>query len=193
MATIRSGEQPALLVVDVQQGVVAQAWERDRVVARVAFAVERARAAGVPVFWVQHESDELERGSEAWRWVPELQPRDGEAAIHKRFNSAFEQTELEARLAALGATHLVLAGAASNWCIRATAYAALERGYDLTLLGDAHTTPDLDLGAGRVVAARDVIDELNAVMRWIAYPGRRNRVLGAEALDFGRPAPALAG
>lgn len=188
MATIRSGEQPALLVIDVQQGVVERACERERVVACVAMAVERARAAGVPVLWVQHESDDLVRGTDAWRWVPELQPASGEALIHKRFNSAFEQTDLEPRLAALGATHLVVAGAASNWCIRATAYAALERGYDLTLVADAHTTPDLALGPGRVVAARDVIDELNAVVRWLEYPGRRNRVEPAAAVDFGRTA-----
>lgn len=189
MATVRSGEQAALLVVDVQCGVVGEAFARDRVVGRVALAVERARAAGVPVLWVQHESEELERGSEAWRWVPELQPRDGEAAIHKRFNSAFEQTGLEAQLAALGVTHLVLAGAASNWCIRATAYAALERGYDLTLVADAHTTPDLALADGRVLAGGDIVDELNAVMRWLSYPGRSNRVVSAAELDFAAAAP----
>jgi hypothetical protein len=78
--------------------------------------------------------------------VPELVPAQGEPLLHKHFNSSFEQTSLEEELAKLGATHVVLAGAATNWCIRATAYGALERGYDLTLVKDAHTTETMELG-----------------------------------------------
>jgi nicotinamidase-related amidase len=132
MATIREGHRPVLLVVDVQVGVVAQAWEAPRVVANVARAVERARERGVPVVWVQHRNEELKPDSPEWQWVPELTPAPGETLIHKRFNSAFEQTTLPDELEKLGATHIVLAGAATNWCIRATAYGALDRGYDLT-------------------------------------------------------------
>ncbi len=186
MATIRPGHQPVLIVVDVQRGVVASAWERDRVVANVAQSVERARAAGVPVMWVQHHDEQLVQGSEAWQWVPELVPGDGEPAVHKSFNSAFEQTTLDALLAERGVTHVVLAGAASNWCIRATAYGALDRGYDLTLVADAHTTEDMDFGNGRVIAARDIVDELNVAMRWLMVPGRHNGVARAAELDFGR-------
>ncbi len=127
MATVREGNVKVLLVVDVQVGVMADAWEAPRAVARVAAAVQRARAAGTPVLWVQHTSDhELPTGSAAWQWVPELRPGDGETRVHKRYNSSFEDTTLDAELARLGASHVVLAGAASTRCIRATAYAALE-------------------------------------------------------------------
>ena len=121
------GPNAALLVVDVQTGVVAEAWERDRVVANVALAVDRARAAGLAVIWVQHEDDELQPGTAAWQWVPELQPLPSEACVAKQFNSAFEGTPLLPLLDQAGVSRLYLAGAASNWCIRATAYGALER------------------------------------------------------------------
>lgn len=172
----RAGSSSVLLVVDVQVGVVAHAWEGDRVVGNVALAVRRAREAGVPVVWIQHDDDQLKRGSPEWEWVPQLRPADGEPRIYKQFNSAFEATELAALLDQLEVSRIFLAGAATNWCIRATAYGALERGYDLTLLGDAHTTEDMELGPGRVVEARVAVDDLNTAMRWLSYPGRTNAV-----------------
>ena len=108
-------------------------------------------------------------------------------AIHKHFNSAFEQTSLDAELAKRGATHIALAGAATNWCIRATAYGALDRGYDLTLVKDAHTTGSIDLGNGRKIEATNVIDELNVAMTWVSYPGRTSGCAKAEEIDFAAP------
>jgi nicotinamidase-related amidase len=141
----------------------------------------------VPVIWVQHADDDLIRGSPAWEWVPELTPADGELRVHKRFNSAFEQTDLERQLAALGATHVVLAGAATNWCIRATAYGALDRGYDVTLVGDAHTTETMALPDGTTIEAASVVQDLNIAMTWLSYPGRRNGTASAETVDFATP------
>lgn len=187
MASIREGHRPALLVVDVQVGVLAQAWDAERVVGNVARAVARAREQRVPVVWVQHESDELPNGSPPWQWVPELRPERGEHLVPKRFNSSFEQTTLDNLLDDFGVTHVVLAGAASNWCIRATAHAALERGYDLTLLSDAHTTDTLDLGAGERIEASQVIDELNLAVTWLRYPGRRNGTSTADTIKFDSP------
>ena len=180
----RPGSKPALLVVDVQVNVVAEAFDRDRIIGNIALAVRRARQAGVPVIWVQHEDAELPRDTPGWQWVPELVPAAGEARVHKSHNSAFEDTPLLDLLDRDGVSRLYLAGAMSNWCIRATAYAALERGFDLTLIGDAHTTSDLDLGPDRVVPARSVIDDLNAAMRWLSYPGRKNAVGQAAELEF---------
>lgn len=184
MSTVRPGHRPVLLVVDVQVGVVAEAWETPRVVANVALAVKRAREAGVPVIWVQHEDGDLVRGTDPWQLVPELAPQEGEARIFKRFGSSFEQTDLEARLAAIGATHVILAGACTNWCIRATAYAALDRGYDLTLVKDAHTTLHTDLGEGRQIAAADIVTDLNITMTWLDYPGRKSATARAGEIAF---------
>jgi nicotinamidase-related amidase len=184
MASVRTGSKSVLMVVDVQVGVVAEAWQAPRVVANVARAVERARARHVPVIWVQHADEELVHGSPEWQWVPELVPAEGELRVHKHFNSAFEQTGLDHELERLDAARIVLAGAATNWCIRATAYAALERGYDLTLVSDAHTTGTMAFDDGTTIDAADVVRELNVAMRWLSYPGRTNGTATAEAVDF---------
>ena len=187
MATVREGHRPVMVVVDVQVGVMNDAWNAQRVIGNVAHVVERARSAAIPVIWVQHFNDELPQGSPQWQWVPELVPAEGEALIHKNFNSSFEQTSLEPELANLGATHIVLAGAATNWCIRATAYGALDRGYDLTLVRDAHTTETMRLDSGVTIDAENVIQELNIAMKWLEYPGRKNGTANAADVDFAVP------
>ncbi|MEK8050875.1 isochorismatase family protein [Ideonella sp. DXS22W] len=187
MASVRDGHRAVLLVVDAQVGVMAQAWEATRVIANMARAVDRARAQGVPVIWVQHANDELQPGTPAWQWVPELVPAAGETLIPKQYNSAFEDTPLEARLAELGATHLVLAGAATGWCIRATAYGALDRGYDLTLVSDAHSTDTLALPDGQRIEAEGVVRDLNTAITWLRYPGRANAAVPVAQLDFSGP------
>jgi nicotinamidase-related amidase len=184
MATVREGSKTVLVVVDVQVGVMNEAWDAGRVIQNIARTVERARSAAVPVMWVQHSSDELPTGSPQWQWVPELAPAADDVLIHKRFNSSFEQTALEAELARLGATHVVLAGAATNWCIRATAYGALDRGYDLTLVKDAHTTGSMQLEDGVTIEAANVVAELNIAMTWLEYPGRKNSAVSATEVSF---------
>ena len=108
----------------------------------------------------------------------------GRGAHLQAVQSAFEQTDTDDLLAWLGATHVVLAGAQTNWCIRASAYGALERGYDLTLVKDAHTTSDLDLCNGASIDAATVVRDLNVTMKWLEYPGRRNRIASAEDVEF---------
>ena len=184
MATVREGAKQVLLVVDMQVGVMAECAQASDVVAKAARAVERARAARVPVIWIQHTSAELPQGSPQWEWAPELVPAESEARIHKSYNSAFEETSLEKELAALGAAHIVLAGAQTNWCIRATAYGALERGYDLTLLRDAHGTQSLPLSDGAKVRAADIVHELNVAMAWLSYPGRKSASLAVDTFSF---------
>ena len=185
MATIRTGNRTVLLVVDFQVGVVAEAWDAPRVGANIAHAVARARAQGTPVIWVQHEDADMPRDTPAWQFVPELVPADGEFRVYKRHNSAFEGTPLEQELARLGATRIVLAGAATTWCIRSAAYAALERGYDLALLSDAHTTGAIPRGDGTQVDARGIVDDLNVAMTWVDYPGRTAQTATAAEVAFG--------
>ena len=184
MSTIRSGNQPVLFVVDVQVGVMAQAWEAPRVIQNICQVVTRSREAHVPIIWVQHDDEDMPRDTPEWQLVPELKPLATEGRIYKNFNSSFEQTDLEAQLASLGVTHIVLAGAASNWCIRATAHGALERGYDLTLVEDAHTTQTLDFGNGTKIEAATIVLELNTAITWLAYPGRKNTTGKAASVDF---------
>jgi isochorismate hydrolase len=187
MAIVREGNKAVLLVVDVQVGVMQTAWDAQRIIKNIGIAVEKARRQRVPVIWVQHSDDELLDGSPDWRIVPELSPAAGEMRLDKRFNSSFEQTLLEETLARLGATHVVLVGAATNWCIRATAYGALDRGYDLTLLKDAHTTETIELENGIRIEAANIVSELNIAMTWLSYPGRTNSAASVEEVDFSVP------
>ncbi len=184
MAVVRPGNKSVLLVVDVQVDVMRNGWEAGRVIANVAIVVERARARGVPVLWVQHESQQMPYDSPGWQWVPELVPAAREVRLFKKYTSSFEETPLERELERLGASHVVLAGAQSNWCIRATAYGALDRGYDLTLVADAHTTDPIEREDGSVIEARGIVDDLNLAMTWLAYPGRRTRSAKAAELEL---------
>jgi nicotinamidase-related amidase len=142
MATLQNRTNTALLVVDVQNGVVAGAHERDAVVANIGSLVEKARREHVPVVWVQHSDDGLAKGSEDWQIVPELSPDDAEPLVEKNWGDSFEDTSLEKVLSALGVARLVVVGAQTDACIRSTLHGALVRGYDATLVSDAHTTED---------------------------------------------------
>lgn len=184
MSTVRPGQQSTLVVVDVQVGVMGDCWQSQKVIGNIVRAVAKARESGVPVVWVQHDGDDLPKDSASWQLVPELVPAAGEGRIFKRYPSSFEETALEETLSRLGTTGIVLAGAQTNWCIRATAYAALDRGYDLTLVKDAHTTSSIDLGHGTKLEASSMVMDLNIAMKWLSYPGRQTRAVETDELAF---------
>src|SRR3954453_872290 len=142
MTTLANRPNTALLVVDVQNGVVGDAYDRDTVVANIGILVDKARAAAVDVVWVQHSDDDLPRDSESWQYVPELVRTDSEPLVHKAYGDSFEETDLESVLAARGIGRLVVAGAQTDQCVRSTLHGAIARGYDATLVSDAHTTED---------------------------------------------------
>ena len=182
MTTLEDRPNTALLVVDVQNGVVAGAYERDAVVANVEQLVDKARQEAVPVVWVQHINDDLVEGSDPWQIVPELSPADAEPHVDKRYGDSFEDTTLEDVLAGLKVGRLVVVGAQTDACVRSTLHGALVRGYDTTLVSDAHTTEDLTAwGApppGQVVAHTNLYwDETSA-------PGRTAGTVATTDVDF---------
>lgn len=143
MSTLVNRPRRALLVVDVQNGVVSEAHQRDSVVANIGDLVTRARENDVPVVWVRHSDPGLVLGTEPWQIVPELVPAEGEAIVEKNYGDSFEATTLEDTLAELRVGSLFVVGAQTDFCIRSTLHGALARGYDATLVEDAHTTEDL--------------------------------------------------
>lgn len=149
MTTLSGRPNTALLIIDVQNGVVAGAPRRDDVIANINTLVDKARAEDVPVVWVQHSDDgPLKRDSDNWQYVPELVRLESEPLVHKTYGDSFEDTDLEDVLAARGVGRLVVTGAQTDACVRSTLHGAFTRGYDVTLVGDAHTTEDLsDYGA----------------------------------------------
>jgi nicotinamidase-related amidase len=183
MTTLQERPRTALLVIDVQQGVVVSAYRRDEVVANIASLVERARAQDVPVVWVQHSDDGLEKGSEAWQYVRELPGRASEPVVHKNYGDAFEDTELEEVLAAAGVGHLVVAGAETDACIRSTIHGAFTRGYDVTLVSDAPTPNDNSKWGAP--PPEQVVAHTNLYWQYHSAPGRTAAVATTEGVTFG--------
>jgi len=183
MTTLDNRPKTALIVIDVQNGVVAGAHERDAVVANVASLVEKARAEDVPVVWVQHSDAGLAEGSDDWQIVPELSPGEAEPRVGKNYGDSFEDTNLETVLDGLGVGRLVVVGAQTDMCIRSTLHGALVRGYDATLVSDAHTTEDLS--AWGAPAPDLVIAHTNMYWGDQRAPGRTAGTVETKDVDFG--------
>ena len=182
MTTFSERPNTALVVIDVQNGVMEDAHNRDAVIANINTLVDKARAEDVPVVWVQHADDNLVRDSESWQYVPELERRDAEPLVHKRYGDSFEDTDLEEILAARAVGRLVVAGAQTDACIRSTLHGAIVRGYDATLVTDAHTTEDLSsYGAP---PPDQVIAHTNLYWEWQEAPGRRGTTAETSAVSF---------
>jgi len=169
------GGNRALVVIDVQNGVVHDGHDADAVIGRIGKLIERARSSDVPVVYVQHESDDLVPATDAWQIRPEIAPANGEPVIHRRFGDAFIETNLEDTLAGLGVGHLVITGAQTDACIRATLVGALRDGYDVTLVSDAHTTSDWEYRGVQSKAA-EVIARLNVEAAFFDYPNTESYV-----------------
>lgn len=187
MTTLADRPNTALLVIDVQNGVLAGAHQRDAVVAHVSSLVDRARREHVPVVWVQHSDDGLVSGSDAWQLVPELAPADAEPIVHKRYGDSFEETELEEVLSGRGVGRLVVVGAQTDACVRSTLHGALVRGYDTTLVSDAHTTEDLT--AWGAPPPEQVIAHTNMYWSYQSAPGRTAGTVATADVDLGGPRP----
>ena len=182
MTTLENRPRTAVVVIDVQNGVVAEAHDRDAVVANIATLVDKARASEVDVVWVQHNGENLPRGSDEWEYVPELPQRDGEPVVHKAYGDSFEETDLEAVLAERGVGRLLVAGAQTDECVRSTLHGAITRGYDATLVSDAHTTEDLsEYGAP---PPDQVIAHTNLYWKYHTAPGRTAGVVATEEVEF---------
>jgi nicotinamidase-related amidase len=178
MTTLPDRPNTALLVIDVQNGVVGHSYNRDAVVANISALVDKARAENVPVVWVQHSSDDMKPGTEGWDYVRELTFGPAEPVVHKKYGDAFEDTDLEERLAERGVGRVFVAGAQTDECIRSTIHGAFVRGYDVTLVGDAHTTEDqTEWGAP---PPDKVIAHTNLYWKYHTAPGR---TAGVEETD----------
>ena len=182
MTNLSDRPNTALVVIDVQNGVMAGAHNRDAVIANIKSLVDKARAEDVPVIWVQHTSGELERGSETWQFVSELDLGESEPVVHKTYGDSFEDTDLEEQLAERGIGRLVIAGAQTDECIRSTLHGAVVRGYDATLVSDAHTTEDLsEWGAP---TPDKVISHTNMYWEGHRAPGRNGGIATTADVSF---------
>ncbi len=182
MTSLRDRPNTALVVVDVQNDVVANAHHRDEVIANINTLIEKARAEQVPVIWVQHSDDDLPENSDGWQYVAELQRRESEPLVHKKYGDSFEDTDLESELAQRGVGRLIITGAQTDACIRATLHGAFVRGYDTLLVGDAHTTEDFSEYG--LPPADKVIAHTNMYWTWQTGPDRTANVIDAADVNF---------
>jgi nicotinamidase-related amidase len=182
MSTLTNRTKTALLVIDVQNGAVAEAHERDAVVANIARLVEKARSESVPVVWVQHCDEHLVRGTVKWQIVPKLIPAQDEPLVEKSYGDAFEDTALEDVLSELAVGRLLVVGAQTDACIRSTLHGALTRGYDATLVSDAHTTEDRT--AWGAPPPEQVIAHTNLYWKYQTAPGRKAGTIETKNADF---------
>lgn len=157
------------MIIDVQRDVVAHAFKRNEVVANIARLVDKARKAGVPVVWVQHSDDELVKGSDGWAYVDELRISDDEKVVHKQYGDSFEGTNLEELLQNIAVQHLIVCGAQTDACIRSTLHGAIARGYNATLVSDAHTTDDCSW-ASTPLSAEQIVAHTNFYWKWQRTP-----------------------
>ncbi|MFF7968575.1 cysteine hydrolase family protein [Streptomyces sp. NPDC007903] len=182
MTTLPDRDRTALLVIDVQNDVVADNHDRDGVIARINTLIDKARAEEVPVIWVQHNDDELWRDSTGWQFVPELQRREDEPLVHKSYRDSFEDTALESVLAEHRVGRLVVTGAQTDFCVRSTLQGALVRGYDALLVADAHTTEDLSMYGAP--APELVIAHTNLYWNGQHAPGRKGGTVNTTEVVF---------
>jgi nicotinamidase-related amidase len=182
MTTLADRPNTALLVIDVQNGVVAESYDRDQVVANIGALVGKARDAGVDIVWVQHNSDQLVEGTDPWQYVPELERLDSEPLVQKRYPDSFEDTVLESVLADHGIGRVFVSGAQTDECIRSTLHGAIARGYDTTLVGDAHTTEDQS--AYGAPPPDKVIAHTNLYWQYHQAPGRTAGTVATAEVDF---------
>ena len=172
-----------LLVIDLQKGVLPGCADAEGVVERTAALVDRARAAGTPVVWVQQEDEDLPWESAPWQLADGLVPAKGERLVRKEYRDAFAGTDLDELLESLDATRLVVAGAQSDYCIRTTTQSAAVRGYDVVLVGDAHTTTDTEW-EGVTIAAEQIVAHTNRYFAGLRYPGQEFAVATAADVEL---------
>lgn len=187
MTTLADRPNSALVVVDVQNNVVVDAYRRDEVIATISELVERARRENTPVIWIQHADEEQAPGTDGWQIVPELQLDESEPVVAKHYNDSFEATTLEAELQQRRVGRVIVTGAQTDACVRATLHGAFVRGYDTVLVADAHTTSDLSQWGAP--PPEQVIAHTNMYWGWQAGPGRVATVVEAADVEFAATDP----
>jgi nicotinamidase-related amidase len=174
--------KPVLLVIDMQSGLfddeASQARAKE-VSARINTLSAAVRTRGGQVIFIRHsEADGLEEGSAAWQIVPELLQDAADAYVEKTACDAFLGTPLKAMLDAAGASPLLIAGCATDFCVDTTLRAAASLGYPVRVASDAHLTTT-DRPYANVAT---IIQHHNFVWQRLAVPGNPVHVATTAAL-----------
>jgi nicotinamidase-related amidase len=182
VSTLENRPNTALLVIDVQNRMFRETFRRDAVVANVRQLIDKARSEHVPIVWVQHSDKEIVRGGDDWQIISDLERDDTEPLVEKHFHDSFDGTDLESVLADLRVGRLVVVGAQTDACIRSTLHSAVVRGYDATLVSDAHTTEDQTAWGEPPV--NEVITFTNYYWKWHRASGSTTGIVETDAVTF---------
>jgi nicotinamidase-related amidase len=174
----------AVLVIDVQQGLCegdGAAFDCAATIERINRVTRKARQAGVPVIFVQHESATgyLEHGTAAWQLAAGLDVQAADLKIRKTTPDSFLRTDLEVTLQRLGVDQVVICGMHTEFCVDTTARRALALGFPVVLVSDAHTSAGND-----AISATQVIAHHNATLPNISSFGPRVKVIPSDRLEF---------
>jgi nicotinamidase-related amidase len=183
---VPSRSTTTLLVIDVQESVLAGCSDVDGVLERINELARVARSNGSPVVYVQHHDPhdpEMAAGCPGWQLASALERLADDPVVAKSYRDSFVQTELHAMLTASGTRRLVVTGAHSDYCVQTTALSALAHGYDLTVVSDAHTAQAAELPES-VVPAATVVAFINERLSSLRYPGRGIEVLPTADVSF---------
>lgn len=155
--------EATIVVIDAQREYVDGALPLPGVGAalgQIAALLSKARSAGAPIVHVQHKGRAgglFDPATAAFAFADEAEPRTGETVVEKGLPNGFAGTGLSEVLEKAGRERLVLAGFMTHMCVSSTARAALDLGYQTTVLSDATATRDLPgPGGAGIIAAADL-------------------------------------
>lgn len=154
----------ALLIVDVQTGLVAgtkPVYRLDELLENISTLITQARAIGTSIVYIQ-DNDVDEIGSPGWQIHPAIAPAEGDLVIRKPETDAFYGTTLQQKIEARGIAHLIVVGCKSEACVDATCRRAINLGYHVTLVSDAHSTTD-----NAVLTAQQTIAYHNHILQMV--------------------------
>jgi nicotinamidase-related amidase len=174
----------AVLVIDIQQGLCegpGAAFDCQGTIARINRATQKARTAGAPVIFIQHESQSgyLEHGSAAWQLANGLEVQPADLRIRKTTPDSFLRTDLESTLRDRNINQVVVCGMHSEFCVDTTTRRALALGWPVLLVSDAHTS-----AGNAAISAQQVIAHHNATLTNISSFGPRVRAVTSEQIAF---------
>jgi nicotinamidase-related amidase len=176
-------KETALLVIDVQVGIIdgpTPAYQGSEVMARIGSLLSKARSSGTPIIYVQDDDVGGGVGAAGWEIHPAIAPANGERVVHKLACDAFYETTLKSELEAEGIRHLIVVGCKTQNCIDTTCRTATAVGYDVTLVGDAHTTT-----ANGTLTAAQIIAHHNETLDDFGNDKHVIRVKASDEISFG--------
>ncbi|MFD5515777.1 isochorismatase family protein [Streptomyces sp. NPDC127066] len=174
--------ETALLIIDMQSALLADAHDVDACLSRVVDLSKRARSTGAPVVYLRQRLNDSDLPAELIDVHPAVAPQTGDVVLDKDSADSFLDTSLGDVLRQRAVRRLVVTGFATEYCVDSTSRSAVSRGYDLVLVSDGHTTPERPVGAAPTAA--QVIAHHNMTFATIQYPGRSILVTPAEEIRF---------